>query len=108
MFVKQNDTVMVISGKNKGKSGKVREVKRDENRVVIEGVNFVKRHTKPRPPARQGGIVEMEAPINASNVMVVCPECGPARIGYRFREGEDAKLSRRKVRYCKKCNQELS
>lgn len=108
MFVKSGDTVMVISGKNKGKTGKVRSVLRDENRVIVEGVNMVKRHLKQRPGVRQAGIIEMEAPLHASNVMVVCPQCGPVRVGYRFLEGEATKLSRRKVRVCKKCNETLA
>lgn len=107
MIVKTNDTVMVISGKNKGKSGKVRTVLREDNRVLIEGVNFVKRHQKARPGIRQAGIIEMEAPINASNVMVMCPQCGPTRVGRRFLEGDTTKQSRLKKRYCKKCDQVL-
>ncbi len=107
MFVKTGDTVMVISGKNKGKSGTVRSVRRDENRVIVEGVNMVKRHRKQRPGAQQAGIVEMEAPLNASNVMVVCPTCGPSRVGYRFREAPGVKASRRKERICKKCGEQL-
>lgn len=107
MFVKSGDNVMVISGKNKGKSGKVRSVRREENRVVVEGVNMVKRHVKQRPGVQQAGIVEMEAPLSASNVMLICPQCGPSRVGRRILDG-DGKLSRRKVRFCKKCNETLS
>jgi large subunit ribosomal protein L24 len=82
MKIKKNDTVKVITGNSKGKSGKVLKVYPSVNRVIIEGVNLRKRHTKPNQKNPQGGIIEKEAPINVSNVMLVDPKSGePTRIG---------------------------
>jgi len=98
--VRKNDNVVVVGGKDRGKRGRVLKVLPDRNRVLIEGVNFIKRHTRPNPRANvKGGIEEREAPIHASNVQVVCPECGaPTRIG-RELLGDG-----RKVRVCRKCD----
>lgn len=97
--VRTGDTVMVIAGKDRGKTGRITRVVTEKDRVVVEGVNIVKRHLK-RRPNRPGGIVEMPAPIHVSNVMLVCPNCGqPARTGHRFLADGT------KVRYCKKCNE---
>ncbi len=97
--VRKNDTVMVITGKDSGKRGRVLKVLPEKNRVIVEGVNFIKRHTKPNPQRNiKGGLVEREAPLHASNVQVVCPDCGRAtRIGRRVLEDG------RKVRFCRKC-----
>ena len=76
MRIAKDDTVKVITGDDKGKTGRVLKVYPDKNRVLVEGVNFVKRHTKQRSRVQPGGVVEKEAPINLSNVMVVCPRCG--------------------------------
>ena len=82
------------------KKGKVQKVFPETGRIIVEGVNIVKKHQKPRGQGMPGGIVEKEAPISASNVMIVCPKCGkPTRVGHKFNEG-DGKLSRRKVRIC--------
>jgi large subunit ribosomal protein L24 len=95
--IRSGDTVLVVSGRNKGQQGKVRKNLIDKDRVVIEGVNIVKKHIK-RGRARQAGIVEVEAALHVSNVMLVCPICKrPTRVGVR--EGEDGK----NMRYCKKC-----
>ncbi|ABQ47317.1 MULTISPECIES: 50S ribosomal protein L24 [Thermotoga] len=100
MRIKKGDLVEVISGKDKGKRGKVLRVIPKENKVIVENVNMVKRHQRPIPQLREGGIIEREAPIYASKVMVVCPACDKrTRVGYRFTE--DGK----KVRYCKKCGE---
>src|SRR5437868_2503457 len=101
MKIRRDDNVLVIAGREKGKTGKVRQVLRADNRVVIEGVNLVKRHMKARPGVAQAGIVSKEAPVHASNVMMLCPSCNrPTRVGHRFTgEGE----GRVKERYCKKC-----
>lgn len=94
--VVKNDNVLVISGVYKGKTGKVLKVFPKENRIIVEGVNFVKRHTRPTQQLPQGGIVEKEAPIDASNVKVICPKCNrPTRVGIRILEDKS------KVRYCK-------
>lgn len=84
MKINKGDEVMVISGKDRGKSGKVLRVDREAQRIVVEGVNFVKRNTRPNPSKNiQGGIVEREAPIHVSNVLVISPESGrPSRVGY--------------------------
>ena len=93
------DEVLVTSGRNKGSRGVVRKNLVDEGRVVVEGVNIVKKHIK-RGRARQAGIVEVEAPLAVSNVKVVCPKCGqPTRVGVRRNaEGKNE-------RYCKKCDE---
>ncbi len=98
--IKKNDTVKVIAGKDKGKTGKVMRVIPKSDRVIVERVNMVKRHLKPSQQARQGGILEREAPIPISNLMLVCSKCtGPTRVGYRTLDDN------RKVRFCKKCNE---
>lgn len=97
--IRRNDTVLVIAGRDRGKRGRVLRVLPERNRLVVEGVNLIKRHTKPNPQRNiKGGIVEREASIHASNVQLVCPECGRAtRIGRRI-VGDG-----RKVRICRKC-----
>lgn len=101
MKVLRNDTVEVITGKDRGKRGRVRAVLPKENRVVIEGLNVYKRHLK-RGRARQTGIIEFEAPIQASNVMVVCTNCDqPTRVGYDFQDDGA------KIRICKHCDQAI-
>ena len=97
--VRKNDNVIVTAGKDRGKRGRVLKVLPASNRIVVEGVNMIKRHTKPNPQRQiKGGLVEREASLHASNVQVVCPECGKAtRIGRRIL-GDG-----RKVRICRKC-----
>ena len=98
--LRKNDNVVVVAGKDRGKRGRVLQVVPDKNRVVVEGVNFIKKHTRPNPQANiKGGIVEREASLHASNVQIVCPECGtPTRIGRQLL-GDG-----RKVRVCRKCD----
>ena len=100
--IRKNDNVLVITGKDRGKRGRVLKVNPDKNRLIIEGVNMIKRHTKPNPGKNiKGGIVEREASIHASNVQLVCPECGKmTRVGHDVR-GD------RKVRVCRKCGTTL-
>ncbi|HEY7460279.1 MAG TPA: 50S ribosomal protein L24 [Gemmatimonadota bacterium] len=87
MKLRKGDEVMVVSGEDRGKRGKILRVLRDKNRVVVEGVSFMRRHTRPSQSNPQGGIVEREAPIHASNVMVVDPKSGrPTRVGARVHE----------------------
>jgi large subunit ribosomal protein L24 len=96
--IKKNDTVKVIAGKEKGKTGRVIRVMPKDERVLVEKLNIVKRHTRPTAANRQGGIIEKEAPMHVSNVMVVCPKCDKAaRVSHSYEEGE------KKVRVCKKC-----
>jgi large subunit ribosomal protein L24 len=97
--IKKNDNVLVITGRDRGKRGRVLRVIPTRGRLVVEGVNFIKRHTRPNPQRNiQGGIVEREAALAASNVQLVCPECGaPTRIGRRVLDDG------RRVRFCVKC-----
>jgi large subunit ribosomal protein L24 len=105
MHVKTGDEVLIIAGKDKGRKGKIKRSVPKEGRVVVEGLNIVKRHTKPRGPGKPGGIIEMEAPLQSSNVMLICPSCGRAsRTGHRFLEETDHKGRPRKVRFCKSCD----
>jgi large subunit ribosomal protein L24 len=97
--IRKNDTVLVITGKDRGKRGRVLRVVPEKNRLIVEGLNMIKRHTKSNPGKNvQGGIVEREATLHASNVQLVCPECGvQTRIGHKIL-GDG-----RKVRVCRKC-----
>ena len=99
MHVKKNDTVRVLSGKDKGKSGRVLSVDWGKSTALVEGVAQMKRHTRPNPQKNiKGGIVSKEAPVHISNLMVVCGECGkPARVGRKMLEDGA------KVRICRKC-----
>ncbi|MBI5287043.1 MAG: 50S ribosomal protein L24 [Deltaproteobacteria bacterium] len=100
--IKKNDQVMVIKGKERGKTGRVMKVIPEGGLVVVERLNMVKRHTRPSAKAKQGGIIDKEAPISISNVMLLCERCkGPVRVGRKSLE--DGK----KVRYCKKCEEVL-
>ena len=97
--VRKNDNVLVTTGKDRGKRGRVLKVLPATNRVVVEGVNLIKRHTKPNPQRQiKGGLVEREAALHASNVQIVCPECGKAT-----RVGRKVLGDGRKVRICRKC-----
>ncbi len=100
--IKRDDLVLVIAGKNRGKQGQVRQVFPDEKRVVVQGVNIVKRHMRPRAMGTQAGIVEKEAPIHISNVMLVCKSCSrPVRVGFRVRPDGV------KVRVCRACGEDV-
>jgi len=102
MYIRKNDSVMVIAGRERGKTGKVLRVIREEGRVVIERVNMVKRHARARGPQQPGGIVEKEASIHVSNVMLMCDKCNaPARAGHRTLAGEE------KARVCRRCGEPL-
>jgi large subunit ribosomal protein L24 len=115
--IRQGDTVQVLSGKDRGKQGRVIQAVPGARRVIVENLNIVKRHTRPRPirdsnrmggtQIQPGGVIEKPAPIDVSNVMLVCPTCGlPTRVGYKFKEikGETVK-----IRVCKRagCGEEL-
>lgn len=100
VHVKKGDTVYILSGKDKGKKGKVLRVIPKDNMVLVEGVNMVTKHVKPRNRYQQGGIVHQESPIYSSKVMLVCERCGsPTKIGKRILDNGD------KARVCKKCNE---
>ncbi len=105
MRIRKNDSVMVVSGNARGKTGKVLKVFRESNRVIVEGVNIIKRHTRPSQKNPQGGIIQKEAMIHASNVMVVCAKCNtPTRVGHA--EVTDASSGKRQVmRVCRNCEE---
>ena len=99
--IKKGDTVYVNAGNDKGKTGKVLEVLRSKDRVIVEGVNMVSKHTKPNPKAPQGGIIKKEAGIHISNVQLIDPQSGkPTRVGYKFEDGK-------KIRFAKKSGEEI-
>jgi large subunit ribosomal protein L24 len=103
--LKKDDTVRVIAGKDRGKSGRIlrlvrNKVKPGHTRVLVEGLNIVKKAKKARSQQDRGGIIEIEVPLDVSNVMILCKKCGPTRIGYKG-EGKDKK------RVCKKCGEAL-
>ncbi|HAY98347.1 50S ribosomal protein L24 [Mesotoga sp. Brook.08.YT.4.2.5.1] len=98
--VKREDIVMVISGKDRGKKGKVLKTIPSEKKIIVEGVNFTKKHQRPTNQYREGGIIERESPIYVSKVMVVCPNCNkPTRVAHKILENGE------KVRACKKCGE---
>ena len=98
--LKKEDTVVVTTGREKGKKGRVLQVQETKGRVLVEKVNIIKRHMKPNKQNQQGGIIEKEAPVHVSNVMLVCPKCSkPTRIG-NMALGDG-----RKVRVCRKCKE---
>ncbi len=100
MKIQKNDNVLIIAGKDRGKKGKVRKALHDKDKVIVEGFNMIKRHSKTKGKTRQAGIIELEAPIHVSNIMIICNKCNkPARIGYRSLE--DGK----KARYCRSCSE---
>ena len=100
MKIRKNDTVLVITGKDRGKKGKVRFAYPKEKRVMVEGISFIKKHTRAVKGARQAGVIEREAPIHVSNVMLLCSKCNrPVRIGSRSLEDG------RKARVCRSCHE---
>ena len=101
MKLKAGDKVMVITGKDAGKESKITRVLNAKGKVLVEGVNTAKRHTKPTGSTMQGGIIDKDMPIDASNVMIGCDNCGPTRIGHRFDDDGD------KHRTCVKCGGDL-
>jgi len=110
MHVKSNDQVVVISGKDKGKKGKITAAFPKTGRVVVEGVNIVKKHQKARNQMQPGGIIHKEMAIDASNVMLICSKCGKAtRVAHKVTTvaGENGKQQRKMIRVCKKCNAEI-
>ena len=100
MKIRKNDTVLVIAGKDKGKKGKVRFAYPKDERLLVEGINFIKKHARASGQVKQTGIIEQEAPIHMSNVMLLCGKCNhPTRVGFRFLEGG------KKVRVCRVCHE---
>ena len=100
MKIRKNDTVLVIAGKDRGKKGKVRKALPKKDKVIVEGVNMIKRHSRTKGQARQAGIIELEAPLDVSNVILICNKCNkPARVGFRFL------TDGRKARICRSCDE---
>ena len=98
--IRKNDEVLVTLGRDRGRKGKVLISMHDKDRLIVEGINMIKRHMKPTAAVRQAGIVEKEAPIHVSDVKLICKKCNqPTRVGFRFLEGGN------KVRVCKKCQE---
>ena len=103
--VKKGDTVVVISGKDKGKKGKIMVAQPEDERVIVQGAAMVTRHVKPRKQGQPGGRIEKEGTIHVSNVMLVCPKCGKAtRVGHKQGEIDGHKTA---IRVCKKCGAEI-
>jgi len=98
--LRKDDLVQIITGKNKGKQGKILRIDRDKGRAIIQGLNMVKKAMRKKNQNDRGGIVEIEAPLQLSNLMIVCKKCGPTRIGYKI-SGET------KARVCRKCGEAL-
>jgi large subunit ribosomal protein L24 len=102
--IRRGDNVRVMSGKDRGKEGRILAVFPEDRRIIIEGVNMIKRHLKLRAArgrsGQEGGIISKEAPVHVSNVQIVCPSCGPTRVGYKIADGT-------KSRVCRKCGGEL-
>jgi large subunit ribosomal protein L24 len=102
LHIRKGDLVMVLSGKNKGKKGKVLKAFPAKNKVLVEGINIIKKHARPTQKIPQASIREMEAPIHASNAMLICPSCQqPTRVSYR------ALSDGKKIRGCKKCGENI-
>jgi len=101
MKIHKGDQALIISGKDKGRKGKVIEALPKDGRVVVEGLNIRKKHMRPKKSGEKGQIIEMPSPLDVSDLKIICPKCGkPARIGYKI-EGK------KKYRICKKCKQEI-
>jgi large subunit ribosomal protein L24 len=100
--VKKNDKVRVISGKDKGKTGKVLRIEPDKNKIYIERINIIKKHTRKKGQNQPGGIISKEGPIHLSNIRVICPNCGKlSRVGFEVKDSGE------KVRICRKCGQQI-
>ena len=100
MKIRKDDTVLVIAGRDRGKKGKVRFAHPKDKKLVVEGVNFIKKHARATGRVKQAGIIEQEAPITVSNVMLLCSRCNhPTRVGFHFLEDG------RKVRICRSCHE---
>ena len=98
--LKRDDTVKIIGGKDKGKTGRVLRIESDARRVIVQGLNMSKKAVKPRKQNDKGGIIDVEAPLDISNVMIVCKKCGPTRVGISIENNE-------KRRVCRKCGEVL-
>ncbi len=113
MKIKKGDTVLIISGKDKGRKGKILKSFPKEDKILVEGINLRKKHQKPKKSGEKGQIIEMPTPLNVSKVKLICSRCGkPTRIGFKLTEKKTENLSSSKkggikFRICKKCGQEI-
>lgn len=117
MKIHKGDTVLIISGKDKGRKGKVLEALSKEGKISVEGVNLLKKHQKPKKSGEKGQIIQLPKPMDVSNVKLICPKCGkPTRVGHKLFEEHrsshalaeaSATADKRKYRICKKCGQEV-
>jgi large subunit ribosomal protein L24 len=98
--LKRNDTVRIIKGRDRGKSARILRIDHKKGRIIVEGLNIIKKAIKAKKQNEKGGIKELEAPIAVANVMIVCKKCGPTRIGYSVKEGA-------KSRICRKCGDQI-
>ena len=98
--LRRDDNISVIAGKDKGKTGTILRIDHKNGRVIVQGINMVRKAVKPKKQNDKGGIIDVEASLNISNVLIVCKRCGPTRIGYLVKDGE-------KKRICRKCGDEL-
>jgi large subunit ribosomal protein L24 len=101
MKLRKGDRVKVLTGKDRGKDGEIMRVIPDRNMVIVDGVNVAKKHQRSTKATMQGGIIDKDMPLPAANVALLCPSCGPTRLGYRF------ETDGRKVRVCKKCGSDV-
>lgn len=105
MKIKKGDSVLVIAGDDRGKMGKVLKVFPDKNRAIVEGVHFIKRHSRQTGRVQKGGIIEKEAPVHVSNLLVYCTKCSsPTKVSFKILEGETGEKPS-KVRICRKCGE---
>ncbi len=101
MKVKKGDTVLILSGKDRGKTGKVGKVLPKKKKIIVDGINIIKKHVRPRKQKQKGEIVEVSAPFDVSNTKLICPKCSkPTRVGYKM-------IDKKKLRVCKKCKEEI-
>ncbi len=101
MKIKKGDTVLILSGKDRGRTGKVGKVFPKRKKIIIDGINIVKKHVRPRKQNQKGEVVEVPAPFDMSNAKLICPKCNkPVRVGYKV-------VDDKKIRICKKCREEI-
>jgi len=106
--IKKGDNVLIISGKDKGRTGKIIKAMPQEQKVLVEGINLKKKHVRPKRDGEKGQVVEIPAVLDVSNVKVICSKCGKVtRIGYKIEKSSSDKVKTIKKRICKKCNQEV-
>ena len=101
MKIKKGDTVLILSGKDRGRTGKIGKVFPKRKKIIIDGINIVKKHVRPRKQNQKGEVVEVPAPFDMSNAKLICPKCNkPVRVGYKV-------VDDKKIRICKKCREEI-